>query len=419
MQDHNFNFEIQTLLKHFIAAFNDVRIKRYDGRRYAKKTIKVPMTISPKSHIIQDLFGKTDTVKMPIMAVEIMSQGRDNERVKNKLRDVQYRQEDGTFINLQFVPWNIKVNLNVLAKYQEDMDQIIQNFTMNTDPYAIISWQEPKSGRELRTEILWDGDVQYEYPGKDQAPKDPPFRVVATTSFTIKGYLFKTAIENSKTICNIDTEYFFTDRFYCNYDDVLEFSQDLTSESYSISGRPVLRYVAPYYLTEHQRPQITLQGYGFGNVNGVFVSGSSPDMFPLTEYQPNSAIDSFWGYPISAYTKTDNTITFTLPAPSSHGFIDIIATNTCGQGILTEDADRCGRVENPYATTDPEHYSWTVLQFPYLNGLIVSDRFDPLCYEPDNQIYVYEEESPLEREALITKIKELMAEGDISVDELT
>lgn len=418
MQDYHFNFEISTLLKHFAAAFNGVQIKRYNGSRYAKETIKVPLTYAPKSHIIADIVGTTDTVRLPIMAVEIKSQGRANDRVKNKIDDIVYKNTDGTYVSLKAIPWDISLEMTILAKYQEDMDQIVQNFAVHTNPYIVVSWQEPKSGRELRTEILWDGTMSYTYPGKDQGPKDPPFRITASTSFTIKGYLFKTQIENPKPICFIETDYIITDKFYCNYETLATYVSENETETYATTGRPVLRYVTPYYLQEGLTPNIKLQGFSLNDVNAIFISGSDPTMYPHVAYQPFSALNAFSAYPVGEFRKAENTLTFTLPAPSSDGFIDIIAVNSCGYGKLTEDANRCGRMENPYPIDSPEHYSWTVLQFPYLNGLIVSDYFDPLCIDDNDQVYEYSE-SEIDREALITKIKELMVLGSVSAYELT
>lgn len=418
MDDYNYNFEIRTLLTHFAAAFDGVKIKRFDGKKFSKEVIKVPFVYAPKSHILSDLLGITDTVRLPIMAVEIKSQGRDNDRIKNKLEDLRYRNDDGTYVNLKQIPWNITVELTVLCKFQEDMDQIVQNFSVNTNPYAIISWQEPKSGRELRTEILWDGTVNYEYPAKNQSPKDPPFRITATTSFTIKGFIFKTEIANSTPICFINTDYIFTDKFYCNYDTLLSYTSSGTTESYAITGRPVLRYVSPYYVVEGQSPTIKLQGYSFGDVNGVFLSGSNPAMYPMSTFQPFTALDVFDAYPVENFTKDDTTITFTLPPPSASGFVDIIAVNTCGYGLLTEDANRCNRAENPYPVDDPNHYTWTVLEFPYLNGLIIADFFDPLCIDMhDRQTYYSEGEC--DKDAAIQAILQIMSGCNISLAELS
>lgn len=418
MIDYNYNFEIRTLLTHFSSTLNDVKIKRFDGKKFEKEVIKVPLTYAPKSHILNDIIGLTDTIRFPIMAVEITSQSRDNERIKNKIDDIVYKNIDGTFVNAKAIPWNIDLQMTILTKFQEDMDQIVQNFATFFNPYIVISWQEPKSGRELRTEILWKGDVSLDYPGKEQGPDKPAYRITATTNFTLKGYIFSTNSKNDSPICLINTDYHFSDKFYCDYSELLTSFSSGTTESYSITGRPLVRYVSPYFIVEGRTPNIKIDGYSFGSVNAVFLSGSNENMYPLTTYRPFSALSEFMGYPVETFKKTDNSITFNLPPASADGFLDIILVNSCGYGKLTEDSNRCNRVENPYPTTSPEHYSWTVSQFPYMNGLIIADFFDPYVIDYTDMFYEYSEVSELDKEAMIAKIRQIMQHGNITLEDL-
>ena len=424
MEEYNYNFELQTMLIGFASAFDGVRVKRFTGDKYEKDTIKVPFTYAPKNHILQDIVGKTDTIKLPIMAVQVKSQGRDKERVKNKLDDIIYKKPNGSIVNVRAVPWNIVVEMSILAKYQEDMDQILENFSLHSDPYIVFSWREPKTGKDIRTEVLWDEQINYQYPGDNQMPKDPPFRITATTTFTIKGYIFRTNLDPIVPICHINADIITTSRFYCNYTDLVNATLSTAKLEYDISGVPKIRYVNPYYLRDGISPKITIQGTGFSNVQGIFLSGSNSEIYPLTTFTPFTATDTpypaFDGYTVEEFEVHSPTeISFTLPAASAVGFVDIIVVNTCGYGKLTVDADRCNRVENPYPTNMPDHYSWCVLQFPFLNGLIISGNmndFSPIdC--ANEQIITYDEES-IDKDAIILKIKELMALGDITLSEI-
>lgn len=423
MEEYNYNFELQTMLTGFASAFDGVRIKRFNGQKYEKDQIKVPFTYAPKSHILQDLAGETDTIKLPIMAVTITGQGRDNERIKNKLEEFNYKKTDGSYVSLKRIPWNIQIQLEILAKYQEDLDQIVENFSLHTDPYIIFSWREPKTGIEIRTEVLWDGNVSYKYP-TDNTPKDPPFRVTASTNFTIKGFIFRANQTPITPICHINADIITTNKFYCNYAELSAATVDNARLEYDISGVPKLRYVSPYYLRKDQSPTILLQGTGFNNTLGVFVSASNPDMYPLTTFTPFTATDTpfpaFNGYTVSEFNLISPTeLSFILPPASAIGFVDIIVVNSCGYGKLTVDANRCNRVENPYPITMPEHYSWCVLQFPFLNGLIISNELNDLeTIDCSEQIITYDEET-FDRDAIIEKIRELMLLGDISAGELS
>jgi hypothetical protein len=421
MEQYNYNFEMQTMLTHFASAFDGITIKRFNGEKYEKSAFKIPIMFAPKSHILQDLTGKTDTVKIPVMAFSIKGQGRDKERIKNKLDEIVYKNEDGSLVNLKAVPWNVQLELTILCKYQEDLDQILENFSIQSNPYIIFSWKEPKSGRQIRTEVQWDENITIDYPGiADHGPKDFPFRITATTNFTLKGFLYKTNTTPVVPICHINADIIPTSKFYCNYFDLSAATKDNKKLHYDIEGRPNIRYVNPYYINAESSPTITIQGTGFNDTMAVYVSGSDPDMYPLTFYQPNTAYDGFYGYLVKDFTPISNEkISFTLPPPSAIGFTDIIVHNSCGIGKLTEDSNRCSRVENPYPIHMPEHYNWCVLQFPYLNGLIITSNINNLeTIDCSQQIVIYEEET-VDKEAIIIKIKQLMELGDIAISELT
>jgi hypothetical protein len=74
------------------------------------------------------------------------------------------------------------------------MDQILSNFIPYSNPYVIIAWKVPEafdlpSPQEIRCEVLWDGNVSINYPVELNGQQKP--RVVADTTFTIKGWVFK------------------------------------------------------------------------------------------------------------------------------------------------------------------------------------------------------------------------------------
>ena len=91
------------------------------------------------------------------------------------------------------------------------MDQILSNFVPYSNPYIVISWPVPttqnlKDNLEIRTEILWDGNLALEYPVEVSGTQ--PARVIANTAFTIKGWLFKgPPTEDTKNIFVIDQDF--------------------------------------------------------------------------------------------------------------------------------------------------------------------------------------------------------------------
>lgn len=425
MDTYNYNKEIQTNLKMFESAFDDTIIKRFNGRTgVARDSIKVNYLYGPKSRILTDLLGKPDTVKFPIVAITTTGYAKDTERIKNKLQDIIYETPDKEYVNLRCIPFNINVQMTILSKYFEDVDQIVQNFAVYSNPYIVYSIKEPKSGRELRVEVLWDGNVTLDYPGgTSDLPPNSPFRTTATANFTIKTYLFRTNVTPIKPICFIPTDIIVTDKFYCNYDTLTAHtSGNGMRDSYLIEGSPKIRYVNPYYITEGKTPTIKIQGDGYLNTFAVFVSGNT-DVYPNpTVYFPNSShgdMTPFYGIGVPEFNIiSPREMTFTLPAPSASGFIDIVTVNPCGTGQLTVDANRCNRVENPYPIHMPEHYSWCVLQFPFLNGLIVNANLNTdteiIC---DSEI-IYVDNENVDSAAVLAQIYYLMDLISITKDDL-
>ena len=216
MKNYTFNFEIQTLLEQFVAAFNDIIIKRYDNTNTAvapTSGYKVSFVYAPKQRVYDTLNTPSPGgLTVPAVAVTITSVSRDNSRVFNKLDGFTVPNIDldnGDYLKSipQPVPINIGVNMTIVTKYQSDMDQIITNFTPYCDPYIIISWKLPfAKNYEIRSEVLWSGQVNLNYP-TDIGPTQA-FRVSADTSFIIKGWLFKKTDQVVKKIYTINSDFF-------------------------------------------------------------------------------------------------------------------------------------------------------------------------------------------------------------------
>jgi len=146
---------------------------------------------------------------LPVIAVNMGTVARDNSRAFNK--------QFGTFHPNQGVattdyipmpvPVNVTVNMSLLTKFQTDMDQLLSNFIPYNNPYIVISWKVPSAfvqvAQEIRTEVLWNENISMQYP--TDLPAETPFRVVADTSFTIKGWLFKKHTEPANNIFEVIT----------------------------------------------------------------------------------------------------------------------------------------------------------------------------------------------------------------------
>jgi len=213
MKDYTYSFEIKDLLTQFVAAFDDVVIKRFDKNRVVKETVEVRYVLAPKQRVMYDIVNKAQNITLPVVAVNVTSISRDNSRVFNKLDNLYNKTGDyGKSSLLMPIPINIEVSMSILARYMQDMDQILSNFIPYNNPYIIISWKEPSRINsqvvEIRSEVLWSGSISMTEP-TDIAYSEK-FRIVADTSFTIKGWLFRNINELSNQIYFIDTNFIST-----------------------------------------------------------------------------------------------------------------------------------------------------------------------------------------------------------------
>ena len=217
MKQKPFYFEVKDVLTQFVAAFNDVIINRYNSSREVQDRLHVRYVYSPKQRALHNLLNKSQHITLPAVVFSIGSISRDEDRVFNKLRDT-YAHHENTDIPRSTrsdrippaVPINIDIDMSIMAKYQNDVDQIVSNFVPYSNPYIVVSWKLPSSvatmDHEIRTEIDWSGSINFDYPTDINA--DNPARISADTSFTIKGWMFPASgTQDQKNILYIDTTF--------------------------------------------------------------------------------------------------------------------------------------------------------------------------------------------------------------------
>lgn len=214
MRQYSYYFEVKDLILQFLAAFDNVVIKRYDKNRQPLATQQVRYIYAPKERVIFDLVNPGQNITLPVVSITIGSINRDNNRVFNKNAgfyshgsSVGREPTSQSFFYKAPNPVNIDVKMSIIARYQSDMDQILSNFIPFNNPYIILSWTTPKIfnlpyTQEIRTEVLWNGGINFEYPtdinGQQKA------LIVANTGFTIKGWLFPDPQDPVNNIFRID-----------------------------------------------------------------------------------------------------------------------------------------------------------------------------------------------------------------------
>jgi hypothetical protein len=367
MFNQAFHFEIHDLLTQFVAAMDDVVISRHDNQRNEKEKIKVRYVNAPKERVLLDIVNKAQNITVPVIAVNVSSISRDETRVFNKIEgfyhpvnNTEYSKNTG-HVPMP-VPVNLTVSVNIITNYQSDMDQIISNFVPYSNPYLIICWKVPEEFNlgyinEIRSEVLWDGSINIEYP-TDPTSSDKP-RFLATTSFIIKGWLFpESPNDYIKNIYFIDSNFRTTSRYNLNYDsyDILSkesivypLSTGLLNEieTVSVSGVPLLTNI---YLNSPQGPMelsgthvfryiedyptsITILGQNLQYTTNVVISSSDANLYSQAEafefvYYPNLS-----GYVIpntNVVKMSKNVMYVTIPRLSSNSFFNLAVMGDIG-----------------------------------------------------------------------------------------
>lgn len=387
MKLETYNFEIRTMIAQFCDSFNDVIIRRYNNAadREVQDKIQCNFVYAPKTRVIHDLINKAKHIKLPVISVNISSMNRNPGRVFNKIEGPYYNlglNDTGFAHPLQPVPVDIGINMSIITRFQSDMDQIITNFAPYNDPYIVISWKEPYTQYEIRTIVKWSGNMSFEYP-TDIAP-NTQYRVIANTSFTIEGWLFKFAEEPAGKIYKIDTSFTALSDLEAKYETMLSYvDTELNTDTFIVSGRPQVKTVDPWIMIPCVNDKgVTVYGTWFDTLCSLYVSGSPGVYSNMSWYDPasgNSKISGmypgFSGIEIDSWDlSNDTTISFTMPSAISAGYVDIIAFNEAGYGILTEDAIR--PTLNPYVSGTPEYDNYVEYQHPCVSGV----RVDPFYY---------------------------------------
>ena len=85
MKERAFSFEVKDLMTQFVAAFDNVIIKRFNSNREPQDEVQVRYVFSPKQRVLYDIANKSQNITIPVVAVSITNISRDNDRVFNKI----------------------------------------------------------------------------------------------------------------------------------------------------------------------------------------------------------------------------------------------------------------------------------------------------------------------------------------------
>jgi hypothetical protein len=354
MRDYSYFFENLDLTNLFVSAFDDAFVYRYDANtRTVKERIDVRYVHGPKHRVLHDLNDRAKTLTLPVVTMEQVSLTRDTTRILNK--GEHFYRTGGSDKKIAKIPIPIPVNLefdvSIIAYYKEDLEQIIQNFVVNCDPYIIVSWKTPEDFGmpfldEIRSEIQWSGSVSYENP-KDLSP-DTKWRISANTSFTLKGWLFKSLDDRQAPIYTVRTDFKtvgMSSRYiYDNYPTLS--ANSLTTDVILVSAYP--EFTNLYYsygnlkltiddeltIDTNYQNSFLIYGKRFSYNNYWYLSSGEPNFYTNFELVSTAKYPLISAYNITEFVnvESDNVARITIPSGvlSAAGEFKIITSNEAG-----------------------------------------------------------------------------------------
>lgn len=366
MKKYTYAFEIKDLLTQFIAAFDDTVIKRYDKNKNVRQDVEVRYVFAPKQRVMYDIVNKAQNVTLPVVTIDLTSVSYDSGRAFNKLNKLHsyITEEDSISMDMP-TPINLEINMSILGRYMQDVEQIITNFAPYTNPYIVLAWKEPTGTGdtiEVRSEVIWSENISLTTP--TETTYSDKFRVVADTSFTIKGWLFKN--QNSKDspiyfieknmlavgsnwnlqqpLTALDYENFFDE--YKNDPYKNQYMQTTTlsgtpaiTNIYLASGNPPVdvTFSAPITLNKEAKDYdvytYILLGGNYDHTTSVLLSSDN-----LTLTNNLTSFDTTYTGPVTGFVlpeenyniMSNNTMYVTVPYLSGSGKVDIIVNNPAG-----------------------------------------------------------------------------------------
>lgn len=367
------------MISGFISALGDIVIRRYDNDRNITDKLRVTMMYAPKQRVLFDITNKSKAIVLPVVSVYQGGITRDNTRVFNKLDGSYYDTElTGSDIAerlLQPIPVDLVLNVSIISRYQEDIDQIITNWAPYFDPYIVIEWRVPNFGHIIKTPVEWSGSVSFQYPIDITA--EQPYRITADTSFTIHGWLFKAIPKGVQKIYTIDSTYTPVKDLPLGYIDVRTHPGSAYETDFlEISARPELLGLTPLYmpLSTIDLP-FRLYGDMFNYTVGVFLSGSSifngasAINYFASNQELSAKFPAFSGVPVRDWdVVNNNVINFEAPSATNVGFADVIVVTSGGWGSLIRDTNNI-LLANPYPVGTSEYLNYISPVSPAASGI--------------------------------------------------
>ena len=382
---YQYSFEIEDILKQFIALIDKAIIMRYEkveNERRLVQTITPLYKFSTKSRVLLLSLNSSKNYTLPVVAIELTGISADKERMAAKNHPIHHFQNGLLEAYNRPTPITIQLKVSIITKYVTDLYQIYGKLATQFQPELFYSWAVPTNQKihaveELRNKIEWDFNITFD--NREKITENDEDRFVGTMNFTVQGWLFPNQKcryvipiidENGKTISTINgkpildigTSVLVTNELENRIDGLINQANPLVSE-WLKDGRKMyknprefatahIRILKAFVTSRNHNFRIykdrfdsfskstiiTLDGYNLSNAKVLFVPKEKHSIRGLTTYQYDDKGKLFpvietseekpkniKGKELKILSKSDNLLQFELSIPNNYkGNFDII-----------------------------------------------------------------------------------------------
>ena len=187
---------IRKIIVSFGTIFNNIQIVRKNSSGNITQSMKVPLAYGPKQKFLTRIredasISKTTAITLPRIAFEIQTLSYDTTRKLNRVTKIRKTSAKGSGkLETQYmpVPYNVDLQLFVLAKSGDDALQIIEQILPFFQPEYTITVNDNLDMKQKRDVPIVLTGIDYE----DNYEGDFTTRraIIYTLSFTAKFYLY-------------------------------------------------------------------------------------------------------------------------------------------------------------------------------------------------------------------------------------
>lgn len=330
---HFYHSTLRKSVAVFGTIFNDISVIRLDGSGGVLNQIKVPLSYGPKQKFLSRIDANTGSdasmaLKLPRMSFEISSLEQDSTSKLNKMSVVSEKHATDSYKKKtvkHMSPYNIGMQLTIMAKNQDDGLQILEQILPYFQPEYTVTIK-PINGWSYKQDVpivLNSTSIEDDYEG-DMTTR----RVLMyTLDFTMKMRFFGPT-SNTAVIKEIDIDYFNQGNTSEKYYGVKLGVNPLTADANDTLIKSGTPGADEYKITTTYDPIGTPESFAiYGTViSGTFVAGET-----ITSSVSNNTME----VSNTVYTTDPDTGTITVAQPSGWLNIgEVLTGGTSGATII-------------------------------------------------------------------------------------